>query len=172
MTVFPIRYEDQPEEVWTVDPSLFPKHENYERRFPVPHSAAIADPVSTEKVVAKELESIRGLLSNSETRELKKRLRPALKNARLKAAQVFSVYQETALVGSCLARDLPDNPASRLLIRRVCERLLAKRGIQRAVPLEQVDELYERATSDSPDAPDSLWEWILDHARPATEDVS
>jgi predicted phosphodiesterase len=36
VTIFPIRYEDQPREVWTVDPSLFPNAPRYEMTFPVP----------------------------------------------------------------------------------------------------------------------------------------
>lgn len=35
LTVFPIRYEDQPREVWTVDPSVFPD-EPHEGVFPIP----------------------------------------------------------------------------------------------------------------------------------------
>jgi tetratricopeptide (TPR) repeat protein len=36
LTVFPIRYEDQPREVWAVDTSLFPFEERYEKRFQIP----------------------------------------------------------------------------------------------------------------------------------------
>jgi hypothetical protein len=38
LTVFPIRYEDTPKEVWTVDPSLFPTESknDYEKSFPIP----------------------------------------------------------------------------------------------------------------------------------------
>src|ERR1022692_50172 len=36
LTIFPIRYEDQPIEVWTVDPSLFPNEPEYEKSFPIP----------------------------------------------------------------------------------------------------------------------------------------
>lgn len=39
VAIFPIRYEDQPREVWTVDPSLFPEDTDYERRFQVPRFA-------------------------------------------------------------------------------------------------------------------------------------
>lgn len=39
LTVFPIRYEDRPTEVWTVDPSLFPSEPNYEKSFSVPRLA-------------------------------------------------------------------------------------------------------------------------------------
>jgi tetratricopeptide (TPR) repeat protein len=35
VTVFPIRYEDAPRTVWTVDPSLFPDEQNYEKQFSV-----------------------------------------------------------------------------------------------------------------------------------------
>jgi len=35
LTVFPIRYEDQPREVWTVDPSLFPSDPTYQMSFPI-----------------------------------------------------------------------------------------------------------------------------------------
>lgn len=33
--VFPVRYEDSPSEVWTVDPSVFPHDPGYERCFPM-----------------------------------------------------------------------------------------------------------------------------------------
>jgi predicted phosphodiesterase len=36
LTVFPLRYEDQPHEVWTVDPSLFPTEPNYKKAFRIP----------------------------------------------------------------------------------------------------------------------------------------
>lgn len=38
VAIFPIRYEDQPREVWTVDPSLFPEYSQtgYEASFPIP----------------------------------------------------------------------------------------------------------------------------------------
>jgi predicted phosphodiesterase len=36
LTIFPIRYEDQPREVWTLDTSLFPYEPGYEMAFPVP----------------------------------------------------------------------------------------------------------------------------------------
>jgi tetratricopeptide (TPR) repeat protein len=39
LTVFPIRYEDRPREVWAVDPSLFPSEDNYEKSFPIPRLA-------------------------------------------------------------------------------------------------------------------------------------
>jgi predicted phosphodiesterase len=46
LTVFPIRYEDQPEEVWTVDPSLFPHELQYQRRFPLPKASTSLVPES------------------------------------------------------------------------------------------------------------------------------
>ena len=39
-TVFPIRYEDDPQEVWTVDPSVFPREPDFCRRFPIRRAAA------------------------------------------------------------------------------------------------------------------------------------
>jgi predicted phosphodiesterase len=36
VTIFPIRYEDQPREVWTVDPSIFPYGRDHLASFPVP----------------------------------------------------------------------------------------------------------------------------------------
>jgi hypothetical protein len=33
--LFPIRYEDKPNEVWTIDPSLFPFEPNNEKSFPI-----------------------------------------------------------------------------------------------------------------------------------------
>ncbi len=36
VTIFPIRYEDHPREVWTLDPSLFPLEPDYEATFAVP----------------------------------------------------------------------------------------------------------------------------------------
>jgi tetratricopeptide (TPR) repeat protein len=34
-TVFPIRYEDEPREIWVVDPSQFPEDKDHQRRFPI-----------------------------------------------------------------------------------------------------------------------------------------
>jgi tetratricopeptide (TPR) repeat protein/predicted phosphodiesterase len=42
VSVFPIRYEDQPREVWTVDPSVFPRESDYTRLFPIPRLTAAA----------------------------------------------------------------------------------------------------------------------------------
>jgi len=36
LTVFPVRYENQPREVWTIDPSLFPAESRYEKSFAIP----------------------------------------------------------------------------------------------------------------------------------------
>jgi hypothetical protein len=36
ITVFPIRYEDEPSEVWTLDTSLFVREPNYEKTFQIP----------------------------------------------------------------------------------------------------------------------------------------
>jgi len=36
VTIFPLRYEDQPREVWVVDPSVFPDNVAHERGFTVP----------------------------------------------------------------------------------------------------------------------------------------
>jgi formylglycine-generating enzyme required for sulfatase activity/predicted phosphodiesterase len=36
LTVFPIRYEDEPNEIWTVDPSLFPNEPEHQKSFSVP----------------------------------------------------------------------------------------------------------------------------------------
>jgi predicted phosphodiesterase len=35
VALFPIRFEDQPQENWTVDPSLFPREPGYEKSFPI-----------------------------------------------------------------------------------------------------------------------------------------
>ena len=47
--IFPIRYEDQPREVWTVDPSVFPRESDYTRSFPIPRLAAAAPAPSPAK---------------------------------------------------------------------------------------------------------------------------
>jgi 3',5'-cyclic AMP phosphodiesterase CpdA len=167
VSVFPIRYEDQPEEVWTVDTSVFPRSENYERSFPLPRHSATGSAMSTEQVIIAELESARGLLSGSEMRRLAEQLVPVLADAELRAAQCMNVYQQTAMGASHLARTLPDDPASQLLFRRVCERLLANHGVELVIPLAQVNELYSLARSDDPDGPDNVLDWIISHARPA-----
>jgi len=43
-TVFPIRYEDAPQEVWVVDPSLFPDDDGHQRAHPIPRLSTIAAP--------------------------------------------------------------------------------------------------------------------------------
>lgn len=53
LTIFPIRYEDTPKEVWTVDPSLFPAESknDYQTRFPIPRlSVAGESPAPTAPV--------------------------------------------------------------------------------------------------------------------------
>lgn len=39
VSIFPIRYEDQPRELWTVDSSLFPNEPGYEMSFPIPRDS-------------------------------------------------------------------------------------------------------------------------------------
>jgi len=68
---------------------------------------------------------------------------------------------------SLLARTLPDDPASRLLFRRVCERLMANHGVELDIPLTEVNELYNLARSDNPDAPDNVLDCILSRTRSA-----
>jgi tetratricopeptide (TPR) repeat protein/predicted phosphodiesterase len=55
LTVFPIRYEDQPREIWTVDPSLFPSEKNYEKSFPIPRLTArdVESPAGSQEVSPK-----------------------------------------------------------------------------------------------------------------------
>ncbi|ACF43030.1 SUMF1/EgtB/PvdO family nonheme iron enzyme [Pelodictyon phaeoclathratiforme] len=52
LTLFPIRYEDSPEEIWTVDPSVYPHDFGYERAFrisrffpesTIPHSLVLKE---------------------------------------------------------------------------------------------------------------------------------
>src|SRR4051794_2188688 len=53
VAVFPVRYEDEPDEIWTVDPSLFPgdSDSNYQHTFSIPRlsasPAAPAPPVTS-----------------------------------------------------------------------------------------------------------------------------
>jgi tetratricopeptide (TPR) repeat protein/UDP-2,3-diacylglucosamine pyrophosphatase LpxH len=44
LTVFPVRYEDHPQEIWTIDPSLFPREPGYQKRFRIPRSISEAQP--------------------------------------------------------------------------------------------------------------------------------
>lgn len=39
ITIFPIRYEDSPEEVWVTDPSVFPYERGHEKRYSIPRLA-------------------------------------------------------------------------------------------------------------------------------------
>lgn len=50
ITIFPIRYEDQPSEVWTVDPSLFPRERGYEKRFPLKRAEVEKNPAVPTKL--------------------------------------------------------------------------------------------------------------------------
>jgi len=36
LTIYPIRYEDAPTEIWTTDPSVFPREPNHEKTFQIP----------------------------------------------------------------------------------------------------------------------------------------
>jgi len=39
LRVFPIRYEDSPKEIWTIDPSVFPEEPGFEKSFAIPRFA-------------------------------------------------------------------------------------------------------------------------------------
>lgn len=47
VSVFPIRYEDRPHEVWTIDPSVFPDEPTHTRSFAIPRLAAATPPAAT-----------------------------------------------------------------------------------------------------------------------------
>ena len=44
VTVFPIKYEDEPRETWTVDPSLFPQEPGYQKEYAIARLARRAPP--------------------------------------------------------------------------------------------------------------------------------
>jgi tetratricopeptide (TPR) repeat protein len=46
LTIFPIRYEDSPTEIWTTDPSLFPDEQGHERSFSLSGKRSQSRPVS------------------------------------------------------------------------------------------------------------------------------
>ncbi|HEX9938592.1 MAG TPA: tetratricopeptide repeat protein [Longimicrobium sp.] len=50
--VFPIRYEDQPREVWVVDPSVFPEDAGHERAFAIPRLAVAAPAANSTAATA------------------------------------------------------------------------------------------------------------------------
>jgi tetratricopeptide (TPR) repeat protein/predicted phosphodiesterase len=69
LTVFPIRYEDQPREVWTVDPSLFPAEPHYEKSFPIARLAGRdAPPPAAPLAVPREAASLPRFRSNIPSR--------------------------------------------------------------------------------------------------------
>ena len=66
LTIFPIRYEDSPGEVWTTDPSVFPREPTHEKRFPISRKAvrkAGAAPQVTARVDATQLLRFRSNIS-------------------------------------------------------------------------------------------------------------
>ena len=48
LEVFPIRYEDNPTEIWTVDPSVFPREPNFAKVFPIPRFENADEPPPAE----------------------------------------------------------------------------------------------------------------------------
>ncbi|MFZ1416276.1 MAG: metallophosphoesterase [Defluviicoccus sp.] len=48
LTVFPIRYEDKPQEVWTVDTSVFPLDPDFQRQFAIPRLCSNLDSARAE----------------------------------------------------------------------------------------------------------------------------
>ena len=70
--VFPIRYEDQPQEVWTLDPSLFPtEHEHgYEKSFAIPRLAKdVSSPLPAPIAPPTEPERLPKFRSNIPSRQ-------------------------------------------------------------------------------------------------------
>jgi hypothetical protein len=67
--VFPIRYEDNPKEIWTVDPSVFPWEPGYEGRFAVHRWAELIAPTRRETVATvTEPIAVQRFLSNVPSR--------------------------------------------------------------------------------------------------------
>jgi predicted phosphodiesterase len=67
VTVFPIRFEDNPQEVWTVDPSIFPWEPGFEKTFAIKRRSDRTPPtlpiIGQESFLAES--GIRDLVSNS-----------------------------------------------------------------------------------------------------------
>jgi UDP-2,3-diacylglucosamine pyrophosphatase LpxH len=78
LTIFPIRYEDTPQEVWTVDPSLFPWEQNFEKKFVIARLAAVS--VLKHSALSQSIQRLRLFLCHSSgdkpaVRELWRRLK-------------------------------------------------------------------------------------------------
>ena len=104
--VFPICYNDKPGEVWTVDTSLFPKEDGYEKQFTIQRLAPTRTVISNEGVIVDEGVVIDGeaivdelnrispfSLSEDESRQLVGQLYRVLQEAELKARQAFTAYR-------------------------------------------------------------------------------
>ncbi len=67
--VFPIRYEDNPRPLWTIDPSLFPDELEYTRSFPIPRLGKHASDLDVALIVqAPERPVVQPFLSNIPSR--------------------------------------------------------------------------------------------------------
>jgi signal transduction histidine kinase len=117
-------------------------------------------------VIIDELEHDPALsLSESKARQLAEQLRPVLANAEVAAAQQDDIDKQVALIAAHLARGMPDNDVSRLLVGRLCARLLTQTGLQLRLSPAHVNELYELAVADDPRTPDNVLIWIRNHAK-------
>ncbi len=68
VTVFPIRYEDQPKEVWTTDPSVFPDEPGHKKWFPISRLAGTAPPPRAAAVTTNSAAALTRFRSNIQSR--------------------------------------------------------------------------------------------------------
>ena len=77
----------------------------------------------------------------------------------------FPPRQQAALLAARFARLVVPEPASELLLLRLCNRILAEADLILRVPAEELGEFWNVVAADNPDAPDAALLWIEDHAK-------
>lgn len=87
-------------------------------------------------------------------------LRPLLANAEL-AFQ--GPHHQGALLASRLAEMIPVGDSAKLVIWRLCDRVVTTAGWRMRLSPSELDEFYAVARASDPTAPDDLLQWIGEH---------
>jgi hypothetical protein len=78
-----------------------------------------------------------------------------------------NTLQSTALLSARFVRLTMPSPASRTLLRGLCDRVLAKGGLTLQILPEETAELWRVAGLGDPKSPDAVLGWIMDHTERA-----
>jgi hypothetical protein len=121
-------------------------------------------PPTVEELIAIVEGSIGSGLPEEQLRAIVPELTPILGSAELAASQTIVsdafATQEAALVAVRLAKHLPRVEGAKLVLWRMCSRLL---GNKLALTPAELDEFYAMSVADSSDAPHETLVWLEKH---------